>query len=270
MTLARKFVIAGQVWLVLGVLVWIVCAVLWQSAEAHDPASLVAIPRWDEVVGTLVDPEYVAWVVGCTLGMALLQTVFLWPVRKPTRKDASGLSVFLSLAAAGVMIGALLLAAGLAAGQFLWNYAEDLRAFESIGRVVVIGTAVAGWLVGTWVLVAFCHRGTRESMVGRLAAKLLLGTIVETAAIIPLDVLVRRKESCYCLAGTYWALLICGAVGLVVLGPAILLPVLIRRRKRWYGNRCDACGFDLTGLVNPERCPECGAGWRPAGGEVRA
>lgn len=264
MTLARKFAIAGQAWLVLGVVVWIVCAVVWQSAAEHNPPRLVTVPEWDGVLRTLVDPEYVALVAGCTLGMALLQAVFLWPVRKPTRKDASGVSVFLSLAIAGLMMGALLLAAGLAAGQFLWNYAEGLREFEEVGLFVVIGTAAAGWLLGTWVLVAFCHRGTRESMIGRLAAKLLLGTVVEAAAIIPLDVLVRRKESCYCLAGTYWALLICGAVGLVVLGPAILLPVLIRRRRRWYGNRCDACGFDLAGLVNPERCPECGAGWRAA------
>jgi rubrerythrin len=53
------------------------------------------------------------------------------------------------------------------------------------------------------------------------------------------------------------------SVGIVALGPAVLLPILSRRRKRWYAGRCDACGYDMTGTPSADRCPECGAGWRP-------
>ncbi len=129
----------------------------------------------------------------------------------------------------------------------------------------IIGIAAAiSWCVATPLLIAFCKGGKREDLLHRLAGALFVGTIVEVAAIIPLDVLVRRKESCYCWAGTYIALLVAGGVGLVFLGPMILLPVLMRRRKRWYEGRCELCGYDMSATLKAERCPECGTGWKAA------
>ena len=49
-----------------------------------------------------------------------------------------------------------------------------------------------------------------------------------------LDVLVRLRSKCYCGEGSFVALLLWLAVGLVVLGPALLL-VLWRRRRRGTG-----------------------------------
>jgi hypothetical protein len=261
MTLRRKLAIAGVYWLAQATLVYVVCAVLWRSTEYVDPdkGRMWGWPTWGEVSQTLVASDYVMVVLACTGIMALVQGAFLWPVRKPTTKDASGVSVFVSLAAAGLLVAVLAAAAVIAAAQFVESYTD----WNVMGpaEFVVVGTLGVSWIVSTFMLVTFCQGGPRERVVQRLASRLLLGTVVEIAAIIPLDVLVRKRESCYCWAGTYFALLACGAVGLIVLGPAVVLPLVIRRRKRWYAGRCDACGYDMSRMMSAERCPECGAGW---------
>jgi len=48
----------------------------------------------------------------------------------------------------------------------------------------------------------------------------------------------------------------------VLLGPAVLLPALGRRRKRYYQSNCPVCGYDMSGNAAAERCPECGSGWK--------
>ena len=99
-------------------------------------------------------------------------------------------------------------------------------------------------------------------MFGRVAAGIFLGTIIEAAAIIPLDALVRRREECVCQSGTYFGLVLCIAVGMVSFGPAIFLPLITQHRKRWYGKYCDVCNYDMRGNMGAERCPECGSGWK--------
>ena len=120
------------------------------------------------------------------------------------------------------------------------------------------------WAVATPLLVVFLSRGKRETRLGRLASLLFMGTVVEAAAIVPLDVMMRRKTDCYCDTGTFYALSACGTVGLFALGPAILLPILAKRRKRWYLGHCDVCGYDMSATPRAARCSECGAGWRGA------
>ena len=93
-------------------------------------------------------------------------------------------------------------------------------------------------------------------------AVLFLGTIVEAAAVIPLDIMIRRKTSCYCAEWTFFSLTALWSVGLLVLGPAVCLLPFGRRRKRINQGRCPACGYDRHGLDDETRCPECGAGWR--------
>ena len=58
------------------------------------------------------------------------------------------------------------------------------------------------------------------------------------------------------------AMTICGTLGLFALGPAILIPVFARRRKRWRTGRCEVCGYDLSASRGADRCPECGTGWK--------
>jgi lipopolysaccharide biosynthesis regulator YciM len=46
-----------------------------------------------------------------------------------------------------------------------------------------------------------------------------------------------------------------------MLGPAVFLVLLGRRRQRWPGGRCAACGADVGEALYVPRCPSCRAGW---------
>ncbi len=118
------------------------------------------------------------------------------------------------------------------------------------------------WIVATPLLLAFIRRGDRDSALARVASRLFLGSAIEAGAVIPLDVMVRRKTDCYCGESTLWTLTICWGVGTLVLGPAIWLVPLARRRKRWFQGRCEVCGYDMSGCMTALKCPECGSGWR--------
>ena len=200
--------------------------------------------------------------IGSLLFVAIffgLQLLFLLPVRRPGMVGR-GVSVFISLAVGGLLFAALAFAAVWAIVQLIGAYSEgDL---EKPWGWVLLGVMAATWLVSAPLLIAFCRRGRRERLLQRLSVGLFLGTVIEAAAIIPLDVLVRRREECVCATGRYMALAICTAVGLFVLGLAIFLPLLARRRRRWYARHCEVCGYDMSGRRNANRCPECGAGWR--------
>jgi hypothetical protein len=165
-----------------------------------------------------------------------------------------------SIAVAAMASAALLI--GLASGAI--ETCELIVGGELDGgsyALAILGGLSGGWLVGTPLIAAFVRAGPRESRLQRLAARLFLGTVVEAVAIIPLDVMVRRKTSCYCGEGTFWSLTFCGSVGVLMLGPAVFL-LLGRRRKRWLSGRCEVCEYDMSGCMDAERCPECGAGWR--------
>lgn len=199
--------------------------------------------------------------------VAGLQAAMLLPVRRPapvtTRVTApAGRSLWSSIlvcsACCALLWGGVLLALldiPWLLGGFDWSDGDFAW--------LVLAAPLAGWAVATPLLIRFVRGGRREDRLGRIASMLMLGTVIEVIALIPLDVMVRRKTDCYCGRGTFFALLACGTVGVVSFGPAILLPLLARRRKRWYAGRCECCLYDMRGLPSADRCPECGAGWKP-------
>lgn len=197
------------------------------------------------------------------LGFVGLHVLFLWPIRKPSAAGASR-PLWVSLVVAGLLIGVLGAAGVLAASHAVYATTDNDVPSDSFVMWGTLGVGVGGWIIATPLLIAFTKRGRPESVVQRIAARLFVGTIIEAAAIIPLDALVRRKEDCVCATGTYLGLTLCGAVGLFVLGPAVLLPVLARRRKRWYAGHCEVCGYDMSRTKAVDRCPECGSGWKAA------
>lgn len=223
-------------------------------------------PTWEAYTDLLTMPDFIAWMGGGIAAVTLAQALFVWPVRRPGAVRARGKGVRASLCVAGVAIGALVFAVvaglyGLADEYDHWGVQaiDDLPLPQWGVIAVIVG---AGWLVATPLLIAFVKGGRKETVLARLSRRLLLGTMVEVALLIPLDVMVRRKTSCYCWAGTYWALTVCGAVGVFALGPAVFLPLVSRRRKAWYAGHCGVCGYDMSGRMDAPKCPECGTGWR--------
>ena len=227
-----------------------------------------------ELMGMLGDWPVVLAMLGTIATLMALQAVIVWPVRRPRHRTAKGWPLRLSVAA-GAIAGTAL-AAGIvwAIGTVMSLWEPRLEPEEWKVLWIAMWVWIGGsYIAGTVLLYRFCSRGLRrgerhETLLGRIAATLFVGTLVEAAAIMPIDMMFRRKQDCYCAAGTFWAYVALLAAGLLTLGPAIILPVLSRRRKRWYGSHCDCCGYDMTGLIGGDRlidrCPECGVGWKPS------
>lgn len=230
--------------------------VMWPAVLAED------LGDWTEI---LLDAGYLL-VAGCAIAIVTaMQLVLVMPVNKPSPAKSRGWPVRFSLAVAGAAMATLVAGTLFIVGDVMWlvtGFNAVDEALEEFDFWAVIAPLVIGWVIVTPLLLAFCRRGPRESLLARVSARIFLGTMVEVAALIPVDVMVRRKTNCYCGHGTFWALLFCGTVGVFALGPAIFLPVLARRRKRWYAGRCEVCGYDMSGCPEAERCPECGSGWR--------
>jgi hypothetical protein len=240
--------------------------ILWLLAAANvDKDAPMGYVQFDELKRYVVGFSWVREVFPIALGVVALQAAILLPLSRPRPLKRRGIPVWISLAGAALLVALLLLAPLLAA----------VETYEVMGKPVLrppslmyrtefwVGSLVCCWLVTTPLLMRFCRRSNPEQYLSRLSSRLFIGTIVEIAAIIPMDVIVRRRASCYCWSTTYFALVVAGAVGIIAMGPAIILPLLAARRKRWARSRCDCCGYDLSGSTHSERCPECGAGWRP-------
>jgi hypothetical protein len=179
------------------------------------------------------------------------------------RRTRQGTPIWVSVLIAGFISGALVLAL---IGGIASLFVNDLE-FISAPVLCVIALVIAlAWGIATPLLFAFVRRRPRETALSRIASVLFVGTVVEAAAIIPLDVMVRRRTDCYCGEGTFYSLTALWSVGLLILGPAVYLLPFGRRRKRLDQGRCPVCGYDMRGLADPDRCPECGAGWREARG----
>lgn len=266
-TRLSKWWLVGGYWTLQTLAIYFITPVIIASSANVDPDAgrMYAFPLSD-YTNILTDPWWIAWASGVIPAITLAQALFVWPVRRPGPARARGWPLGASLTVAGLAIALLASAIALGVGQTIYSTTGfDLG--HVLGVRFNIGWAAVAWCLLSWgvatpLLIRFCRRGPREDLLARLAGRIFVGTLVETAAIIPLDVMVRRRESCYCLTGTYFALLFCGAVGIFALGPAVLLPLLARRRKRWYAGRCEWCAYDMHATPNADCCPECGMGWR--------
>jgi hypothetical protein len=217
--------------------------------------------------GMLADSGWALLAGGAIALLTGAQLLFLLPVRRPRFARDHRTPLLLSLAIAGLAVSVMVVAIVGTIVDLVWlvtrNDDASARALE-IGIPLSLGLS---WIVSTPLLIAFSRGRRAEFFLSRLAAALFAGTLVETIAIIPIDVMVRRKTDCYCGQGTFLALTSTGAVGLFALGPALLLPLIGRRRARFYQGRCFVCGYDMSGTPSADRCPECGAGWRPVSPE---
>lgn len=176
------------------------------------------------------------------------------------RRWRNGVGVEVSLLLAGAMVGLMVSAASTAflAGVELvgWKLPD--------GRMMVglLVTPCVAWIVATPLLWSFAKNKPPETMLARLANRLFIGTLIEGIAILPIDVMVRRKTGCYCTEGTFFSFVTLSTAALLCLGPAVVLVPAARRRQRLMDGCCPVCGYDMTSTRNLPSCPECGSGWR--------
>lgn len=244
-----------------------------QWMAAHAIVALFAMNRfsledWTEVA---TDRQYVQFtVVSCGV-ISALQFVLLFPVRTPTGRSSQSAALGFSVATAAVggatLAGSILL--GLAGLHDLVIHPADLNLLHVDAFWWCFWACAAlSWFVCWRLGAAYMRRGPVESRLARLATWIFAGSVVELVALIPLEVMIRRRLDCYCDRGGFWAIVLCFGVGLYTLGPATLLHVLARRQRAWYAGHCRGCGYDLSGLTGG-CCPECGSTWTPSenGGE---
>ena len=272
---ARKWSLLAAFWIAQAAAAY-AALIVWSllADGVNGPAGILwGTVSWPRFAAAATDRDALLYGLALIAVVTILQAIFLIPVRRPVRADAPGWPVTVSLAVAGLGAAALAVAAALVALE-----AIDVLTPLPLGSIsertlftLLALWALISWAIATPLLIAFCRRGgrgsrgSRERPLSRAASTLFLGTVVETAAIMPIDVMIRRRTDCYC-GGAYLGLILCGSVGLLTLGPAILIPILARRRKRSPGGLCDVCGYDMRGCPAADRCPECGAGCRPAPG----
>jgi hypothetical protein len=172
-----------------------------------------------------------------------------WP--KPTR----GVPMTLSILAGSLIAG--LLTFGVFAA--LLNVTTAWERLAETFELNIFWALAAAW--GGWFFVFFIMWAGEWLMVFKKIYKLLIaGTVLELLVTIPIDVHVRRRTSCWCGEGTFFALVIGGTVALWSFGPGLVMLLLTRRlQRRGYFSICRKCAYDLRGLdPATKRCPECG------------
>jgi hypothetical protein len=243
-------------WIAQGVVLWLgVPAVPALAGAGHGDTS-----RSFEALG---DPEYSLWMAGFALVFAFVQWLYLRPVRAP-QAGRRPVRLVWSMVIGGLALSALLAALLLAAA----GVADDLvrirpKVFDDESAWwALLGITLLNWVLATPLLLAFASRShSAEDHLRRVATVLFAGTVIEILAVTPLDVLARRHEDCWCGRGTLLAISLALTVGLVLVGPVVFLVLLARRRRRWPGGKCAACGADIGEDLRIARCPACGAGW---------
>jgi len=215
----------------------------------------IALLNLDDLMPFFWNPVIVFWV--CWLvGLVPAIPVIAWLCRKQLPPI---ISVFIAAFCTGLL--ACTVAFSIMA---LVQHVADVEIYSENTWPLVTGVPlILGWIVATPLLYAFVRKRDTETALKKLASLIFVGTAVETLAIIPLDVFVRRKSDCYCAEGTFWSLVTLVPLGFVALGPMIFLVAASKRRKRFAQGRCEICGYDMSATPKAARCPECGVGWKP-------
>jgi hypothetical protein len=243
-----------------GVLTWVFLLFLFATIEEGF--------SWLNVLDVLSSFETVVFLTLWSVGVMALSGVLLLPVRKPVYRMERGTSLYLSVGVASLGIGVLCVGAVFMIVELMGLW-ESMLQYEALGGWLIVLTIVPGWVLFTPLLLMYARGHRRETFLGRVSAALCAGTVIEVLAAMPLDVMVRRRTDCYCAESTFLTFWWVGTVGLIAMGPAIVVPIVARRRRRWYGGRCEWCGYEMSGLRGALRCPECGLGWKGSGEEQK-
>ncbi|MCX5690642.1 MAG: hypothetical protein NTV94_12825 [Planctomycetota bacterium] len=172
------------------------------------------------------------------------------------------LSVIIAAFIAAALVGGLVGIAVDALNLLMQTmFAQPPEIEEDFIFLAGLGAIALSWIVFTPIMLAFKGSHEPDTFISKLASRLFIGTVIEVVATIPIDIMVRRRSSCHCSDGSFWALIIGLSAGFIVLGPVVVLLPLGRRFQRRSLGRCRACGFDMRGCLGAPVCPECGTAW---------
>lgn len=254
--LRRVILIAGLIYC-LAALTWLILPIYADDLfDEFMPSGLVGTPL---VLMDASETEYGFGVVIFLAVMLLAQWAFL----RPGKVLAARLAVEARPLRSAVVVAAAmatLLTVGIIA--LILEVPDWWETYTNRGKPwwrhgSIYGGMLAVWAAWTWVFFVYWRQGDRYTQLGRMIRGLVAGSILEALIAIPVHIWVARQRECYCLRGTYTALVFAGTVLLWAFGPGIILLYWREkyRRAKLYG-LCGKCGYDLRG--SSEICPECG------------
>lgn len=215
-----------------------------------------------DITYSLSDPEMLSylgtfWVIGVAL-----QAVFLLPVvqnQPPAGERSRSLTVSLII---GGLVGALIclsLLFTLTSAAFL-IFKETMEGLDEWFALVPAIVFIFGWVGWSFILLIFVKDIWPDRVLGKLVGLLVGGTILEVIIILPIDIMVRRKTSCYCGEGTFFSLIISTTALLWLAGPGIVIALTSKKHRLWRETHCSKCGY-AKGPTPGLKCPECGYEW---------
>jgi hypothetical protein len=162
-------------------------------------------------------------------GFALLQACLLL-VPLPIASSTSAKSPLGPRVIAAAFLGGLFIAIPFLASVDLYYLSAkaDPKGFDSAPYIIgALAIWVVSWLIWTPILL---HRSRGQAdAVERFVGKNIAGSAVGLALCLPWYFVLRRKQSCFCGLGTFWALVL-GLWSLLVIGGPLLF-VLARDRR---------------------------------------
>jgi len=162
-------------------------------------------------------------------GFALLQACLLL-VPLPIASSTSAKSPLGPRVIAAAFLGGLFIATPFLASVDLYYLSAkaDPKGFDSAPYIIgALAIWVVSWLIWTPILL---HRSRGQAdAVERFVGKNIAGSAVGLALCLPWYFVLRRKQSCFCGLGTFWALVL-GLWSLLVIGGPLLF-VLARDRR---------------------------------------
>jgi hypothetical protein len=186
---------------------------------------------------------------------ATLQLMLTAPAVPPFRAAREGRSMRRSVIAAAILAGTLVTSIGFAAIEALTVLVKGSPDDPNLLVVALLMT----WLLSSVAWSTVLWRAGSESnpdVVSRLVRGGFRGSALQVVLGLPLYVIVRRKESCWCSLFSFWSLCVGFASMILLCGPGAVLLVTRGQRRAWRQGACGACGH--LRAPGSDRCPECG------------
>lgn len=163
-----------------------------------------------------------------------------------------------SIVAAAILAGALVTILGFGAIEALTVLVSGVPNDPS----PMVSALVLTWLLSSLGWSAVLWRAGAESNpdgVSRLVRAAFRGSALQIVLGVPLYVIVRRKESCWCSLFSFWSLSVGFASMFLLCGPGAVLLFTRGHRRAWRRGACGSCGH--LRAPHADRCPECGVAY---------
>jgi hypothetical protein len=162
---------------------------------------------------------------------ALLQScLLLLPL--PVAPSTGGKTPLGPRVIAAAFLGGLFIAIPLLASVDLYYLSAQANPKDFYSTPYIIGALavwVASWLI--WIPILLHRSRGQADAVERFVGKNIAGSAVGLALCLPWYFVLRRKQSCFCGLGTFWALVL-GLWSLLVIGGPLLFVLARDRRLR--------------------------------------